>query len=365
MIVEVPFVYEASVTPRGKRKPVDLHLGSSVVVDVAGVTAEQAPVVLRWHRRSADGDEGRPPIEYRRSGDALFTPVFVSHAREPDRPVAFDEMVEAARAGHSGRDNPLFAGEGYGYRSRPDDPKTAEDLPGAAFHSSQEQAVAAEIREKAAGLLVVDGLVFRRARDAEPIYELHPYTWYDRAQGHQMRSCYVDTKVLGAIAPADRDVRRHFRVDQIAEVLSAAQAHGAVDAGWDHDDPKTYSQVVAEPVEILDPSALAYRPDQGPAFLKFAAQILESDKGDIAGAPRGQMIAYADLRDAMRGGARAGKVCDLLQAYAATLAPKREDDGFWAEHVAERKADIATEIETFRLAPIPEEPAPAVEGLKP
>lgn len=365
MIVDVPFHYAAVVTPKGKRKPVEVHLASSVVVDVAGTTAGEAPVVLRWHRKARGDSEGNPPIEYRRSGDALFTPVFISHAREPDKPGRFDEMVEAVREGVSGHDNPLFAGECSGFRRRPEDPRTAEDLPGAVFHSTQEEAVAAEIRALAADLLVVDGFVFRRARDAEPIYELRPYSWYDHAQGRQVGGCYVNTRTLGAVAPEERDVRRHFRVDQIAEVLSAAEAHGATDDGWDHDVPETYARVVSEPVEILDPSVLAYRPDQGPALLKYAAGIVQFDKSDIADAPRGQMLAYADLRDALGQGAPAGDVCDLLGAYAAALAPKREEDGFWLQHAAERRAEIAAEIETYRLAPLPEAPAPAIEGPKP
>lgn len=365
MMVEVPFHYAAVVVPKGKRKAVEVHLESSVAVDVAGTTAEEAPVVLRWHRRTKGDAEGHPPIDYRRSGDSLFTPVFLSHAREPDRPGRFDEMVEAVREGVTGRDNPLFAGECSGFRRRPEDPRTVEDLPGAVFRSTQEQAVAAEIRSLAADLLVVDGFLFRRARNAEPVYELRPYSWYDRAQGRQVSGCYVDTKTLGSIDPAERDVRRHFRVDQIAEVLSAAEAHGAIDDGWDHDVPGTYARVISEPVEILDPSALVYRPDQAPALLRFADGIVKYDKDAIAEATRGQMLAYADLRDALKEGACAARVCDLLEAYAAALTPKRENDEFWFQHVADRRAEIAAEIETYRLAPLPETPAPAIEGPKP
>jgi hypothetical protein len=365
MIVEVPFHYAAVVVPKGKRKAVEVHLASSVAVDVAGATAEEAPVVLRWHRRTKGDAEGHPPIDYRRSGDSLFTPVFLSHAREPDKPCRFDEMLEAVREGGSGQDNPLFAGECSGFHRRPEDPRTAEDLPGAVFRSTQEQAAAAEIRALAADLLVVDGLLFRRARNAEPIYELHPFSWYDRVQGRQVRSCYVNTKTLGATAPAERDVRTHFRVDQIAEVLSAAESHGATDDGWDHDDPATYARVISEPVEILDPSALVYRPDQAPALLRFADGIVKYDKDAIAEATRGQMLAYADLRDALKEGACADRVCDLLEAYAAALTPKRENDEFWFQHVADRRAEIAAEIETYRLAPLPETPAPAIEGPKP
>lgn len=365
MIVEVPFVYAASVTPKGKRKRIDVHLTSSVVVDVVGTTAEEAPVALRWHRPTQDVTEGQPPIEYRRRGDDLFTPVFHTCAREPDRPVSFDAMVEAVREGWRGRDNPLFAGVEHGFHRRPDDPRTVQDLPGAVFHSTQEQEIAAAIRNLAADLLVVGDQVFRRARDAEPIYELHPYSWYDPAQGRKVSGCYVDTKTLGSIAPEARDVRRHFRVDQIPEVLSAAEAQGAVDDGWDYDNPGTYAQVISEPVEILDPSALAYRPDQGPILLKFAAGIVQFDKDEIAEATRGQMLAYADLRDALREGATSGKVCDLLEAYAAALTPKREDDEFWLRHVAERRAEIEDEIATYRLAPFVSPSEPIIEGPKP
>ena len=65
MIVEVPFHYAAVVVPKGKRKAVEVHLASSVAVDVAGATAEEAPVVLRWHRRTSPATRARWPMPKR------------------------------------------------------------------------------------------------------------------------------------------------------------------------------------------------------------------------------------------------------------------------------------------------------------
>lgn len=357
MMVEVPFAYEVDVIPKGKRKPITKYLMSSVMVDVAAATDAEAPVVLRWHRPGERATErANPPIDYRRFGDALYVPIFQTHAREPDRPVGFDEMVETAQHGYCSASNPLFAGVEYGrYRS---DGREA-DYPGATFRNSKESEVAAAVRENAAGLVCIDGTMFRRAGDEEPIYELHPFGWYDREQGVQRNSCYVNTRTLSHFPPETRDIRKHFRVDQLPELLSAAEAAGAGIEGWDPERPETFAAAVSQYVEVFDATALRYRPDQGPQLLKFAKQQLSRDKEDVAEASRAQMLAYADLRDAIREDAPASVVCDRLEAYAAVLVPKYADDDWWFRHLEERKADIAHEIETFRLAPLPEPAIPS------
>jgi hypothetical protein len=357
MMVEVAFAYEVDVVPKGKRKPIPMHLMSSVVVDVAMATDAEAPVALRWHRPGERATErANPPIDYRRFGDALYVPIFSTSANDPDRPVGFDDMVKTAQHGYRCASNPLFAGEEFGYRRS--DGREA-DYPGAAFRNSKEEQVAATIRGIAAGLVCVDGALFRRAEDEEPIYELHTFGWYDHEQGRQRNSCYVKTTTLGRIPVEMRDIRKHFRVDQVAEVLSAAEAEGARIEGWDPERPETFLDAISEYVEVFHEAALAYRPDQSLQLLKFAKQTLSRDKEDIAEASRTQMLAYADLRDALREEAPASKVCDLLEAYAAVLVPKYADDDFWVRHLEERKADIAMEIETFRLAPLPEPTIPA------
>lgn len=358
MIVTVPFAYSVDVVPKGKRKPIDMTLMSSVVVDIAVVTAEDAPVVLRWHRPGDVGsDDANPPIDYRRVGDdAFFVPIFDTHAREPDRQIGLDEMIGNAGDGRCHRANPLFAGEDYSYHKARG---VADDFPGAAFSNSKEDEVAAEIRAKAADLVSVDGLIFRRARDAEPVYELHPFGWYDRAAGEHRHSCYVKTKRIGSIPEAERDVRKHFRVDQLSEVLGAAEAEGVDIAGWDPDRPDTFRRAIQEHVEVLDPTALVYRPDQGPQLLAFAQGQIVRDKDEIADAPREQMMAYADLRDALKAELAADGICGLLEAYAAAMRPRYDDDEFWTRVVTDRQADIAEEVATFRLAPLPE---PVVAG---
>jgi hypothetical protein len=364
MIVTVPFAYSVDVVPKGKRKPIDMTLMSSVVVDVPIVPADEAPVVLRWHRPGDAGSEdGNPAVEYRRVGvDAFFVPVFDTHAREPDRQIGLDEMIENAGDGRCHRANPLFAGEDFSYHKANG---VEADFPGAAFSNSKEEEVAAEIRVKAADLMSVDGMIFRRAMDAEPVYELHPFGWYDRAAGEQRQSCYVKTRRIGSIPAAERDVRKHFRVDQLSEVLGAAEAEGADIAGWDPDRPETFRRAIQEPVEVLDPTALAYRPDQGPQLLAFAQGQVSRDKDEIGDAPREQMMAYADLRDALKAGLAADGICGLLEAYAASMRPRSGNDEFWTRVVADRQADIAEEVATFRLAPLPEPAPPAVQGPRP
>lgn len=205
---------------------------SSVMIDVPSVSGEEAPLVLRWHRYKnrhagfpADG-WSHPPFDYRRFDGDLFTPVFYQYSGRADHHVTLEEAIEAVTQGYSGRHNPLFAGEEF--HRFPDDLRLrAEDLAGIArIRESDEDKIAAAIRGQASDLVSVDGQLFRRDPDSEPVYDL----------GHG----YLDTKRLGSIKPEKRDIRTLFRVDQIAEVLDLA---GALDQEAARGRPRSISTI--------------------------------------------------------------------------------------------------------------------------
>jgi hypothetical protein len=356
---EVPFAYIAMTVAHGKRKIAPRTLVSSVMIDVPAVSDADAPLVLRWHRyrhrhagNPADAG-GHPPFDYRRFDGDLFTPVFYEYSGRPDHHVTLDEAIEAVSQGYRGRHNPLFAGEEF--HRFPDDLRLrAEDLAGiAAIRESDEDKIAAAIREQASDLVSVDGQLFRRDPDSEPVYDL--------SHG------YVRTKRLDSIKPEKRDIRTLFRVDQIAEVLDLAglldedAARGRAEV--DLDNPATYRGRFREFVEIFDPSCLRYRADQGPTLLAYAAQVVRYDKDKIGDAPVEAMIAYAGLRDVVKAEAGATAVCGMLEAYADTL-PERDDD-LVAHFGGSDRDQILRETAAFRISPVGDAEPTMQQGPRP
>jgi hypothetical protein len=351
-VFEIPFLYLAKVVPQGKRKPLDRTFASSVMVEIPSVPADEAPLMLRWHRQRWEGNGWHhPPHDYRQYGDALFKPVFYEYSGRPDRHVSLEEALVAAGEGYRGRQNPLFAGSETGHLNR--EPRMrVEDLVGHAVRSTEEAEIAAKVRALASDLVAVDGLLFRRARGGEPIYDL--------SRG------YVDIKELDRTKPEDRDIRTHFRADQIAEVLEFRRLVDPEDfaqgAEIDLDDPATYRMHLGQFIEVFDPSCLRYRADQGPKLLDYAGKVVASARKEIGDAPVEAMIAYARLRDGMKAGAGAPVICGMLEAYADTL-PDR--DGIHALFGGGDRDQILRETEIYRMSPTPETEPPAPEGPRP
>lgn len=345
---EIPFAYEAMTVEKGKRKLHSTTLMSSVLVEVAAVAAEEAPLVLRWHRYHwGRGSEAHPPYDYRLHGGQLFTPVYYEYSGKPDHHVTLTEAVEAAGEGYTGRKNPLHAGREF-FRIPEDARRRAHDVEATmSIRSSNEAEIAARIRANAADLVAVDGLLFRRTHDAEPIYDLS--------------NGYLVTRKLGSVKPENRDIRTHFRVDQVPEVLDLLTSlEGEVTPEIDLDNPETYRGLFREFVEVFDAGVLAYRPDQGPKLLAYASHLVEGEKSRIGDAPVATMVAYAAVRDAMNAGAAAPEICTLLEAYADTLvANAGNDDPHW------RHGQIVLETSAFRMSPIQEKEPATTAGPRP
>lgn len=349
---EVPFAYKAMVVPEGKRKPIERTFTSSLMVDIPAVSADEAPLVLRWHRyRWRRDDGGHPPFDYRRYGDDLFTPVFYQYSGRPDHHVTLDEAIATVPEGYRSRMNPLFAGQET-FRVPKELRMRAEEAASLNIRSTDEAEVAAEIRALASGLVAVDGLLFRRIEGGEPIYDL--------SRG------FVDVKEVGRTKPEERDIRTHFRADQVAEVLEFLRMvdpdEYAQGPEFDLDDPETYRGRFREFVEVLDPSCLRYRADQAPKLLDYAGKVVAHARKEIGDGPVEAMIAYAALRDAMKAEAGPSEVCGLLEAYAETL-PDR--DGMHAHFGGGDRDQIIRETETYRMSPIPENEPPSFEGPRP
>jgi hypothetical protein len=346
-IVEVPFSFQVEGAPKGKRKIEKYSFAGKVVVQVAAPSGEEAPVVLRRHNPEGEDRHGRlPPIgplDLRLHDGRLFEPVIVHYGGDPGRPLAVDEMLGAVRNGIGGGDNPLYDGTAGLFRKSPlaEDDATRRTMK---IDRSEEEEATAEIVRKAQDLILVDGVVYRHRPGLEPIYEIQPDA--DWHEGEVRLIGTVATRAAADFAgkPEEIDVRRHFRVDQLSEALLACAAANQLFTDWDDEDPRTFAKVLPGWVEVLDPTVLAFRPDQGPKLLKTAHELVANHGLGLAEKPVGFMIAYAGLRDALQANATAADAAALMREFALQLGRVEGPD-------SGRVRNIVGDVETFELAP--------------
>lgn len=346
-IVEVPFVFKVEGAPKGKRKIEKYAFAGKVAVQLAEPSGEEAPVVLRRHNPDAgDRDGRRPPVgplDLRLHEDRLFEPFIVHFASEPGRPLAVDEMLGAVGNGIGGGNNPLYDGTESLFWKSPlaEDNEIRRTMK---IDRSWEEEATAEIVRKARDLILVDGLVYRHRPGLEPIYEIQP-----NADWHEGAVRFIGTVATKAVSDFtgrldEIDVRRHFRVDQLPEALMACAAANELFTEWDDEDPQTFARVLPGWVEVVDPTVLAFRPDQGPKLLKTAHKLVADHGEGLAEKPVGFMIAYAGLRDALHENVHAATAAPLMREFAEQLGRIKGPDASDVRH-------IVGEVETFELAP--------------
>ena len=349
-LVEVPFNYKVSGAPKGKRKLEDYSFAGRMAVQIDGPTDAEAPVVLRRHRGVPGASASPPARDYRYYDGRLFSGYLVARDEAFGLPMTVDELLEVIRAGTGCGRNPLYDGVDNLFR-RPlrEDEEIRRTMK---IDRSWEDEVASEIARRARDLILVDGIVYRHFPGIEPIYEIVPEAALDRDEGVILAGT-VHTVPVGQYAddPAEIDVRRHFRVDQLAETLVACSAANDRFKDWDSDDPTTFVHVVGEYVEVLDPSALAFRPSQGPKLLKFARSLVTDHAAGLAGKPVGFMVAYAGIRDALSRKAGAAEVAPLVRAFAEEMDRTPGRSPGLVSHVV-------GEVDAFELSP-EDEPAAA------
>jgi hypothetical protein len=346
-IVEVPYSFKVEGAPKGKRKIEKYAFAGKVTVQIAAPSGEEAPVVLRRHnpnardrdgRRSADG-----PQDLRLHEGRLFEPFIVHFGNMPGRPLAVDEMLGAVRIGVGGGNNPLYDGTESLFRKAPlaEDDEVRRTMK---IDRSWEEETTAEIVRNAHDLILVDGVVYQHRPGLEPIYEIKPDA--DWHEGQVRLTGTVLTKAVSDFAGKldEIDVRRHFRVDQLSEALMACSAANELFTDWDDEDPRTFAKVLPGWVEVVDPTVLAFRPDQGPKLLKTAHKLVADHGEGLAERPVGFMVAYAGLRDALHENASPATAAPLMREFAVQLGRFKGPDANEVRH-------IFGEVETFELAP--------------
>lgn len=347
-IVEVPFGYALKGKKKGQRNDRDYIRETTVTVGIATPDADEAPVALVWHRRGRWGDEGyqHPAREFRFHGGQLWRPVeFENGHGKPDSQIVLTEVLEAVAAGDDCAANLLQAGarrSWWDYRTKL---QGALDLGDALIvSSSEEDAVAAEIRRKAEKLIIVDGKVY--GQTSEPMYVV--------GHGHFQHRLGADVVPLHSIQPP-MDVAKHFRADQLPEVLEAiASRFSRRELDFDPENPASFVEYVPDWVEVREGFAhvLTYRHDQTPQMLATVNRALEYLGKTLAEQPIPVLLAFGELRDAAARGEPGAAVAERAEALCGALGP----DAFEARMLRE-------EVEKFRMAPVVD--APVLAAPKP
>ncbi|GJD87695.1 hypothetical protein BHAOGJBA_1200 [Methylobacterium hispanicum] len=347
-LIEVPFGYALKGRKKGQRNDRDYIRETTVTVAIASPDADEAPVALVWHRRGRWGDEGfqHPARDFRFFAGRLWRPVdFENGYDKPDSQIVRSEFLDAVARREDCAANLLQAGarrSWWDYETKLDG---AIDLGNALIvSSSEEDAVAAEIRSKAGKLILVDGKMY--GETSEPMYVV--------GQGRFQHNLGAEVVPLHTIHPP-MDVAKHFRADQLPEVLEAiASRFSRRELDFDPENPASFVAYVPDWVEVREGFAhvLTYRHDQTPQLLAGVKRALEYLGKTLADQPIPVLLAFGELRDAAARGEPGALVADRAEVLCDAL--KR--DAFEAKMLRE-------EIEKFRIAPVAD--ASALAGPKP
>lgn len=348
-IVEVPYGYGLKGRKKGQRKDRDYIRETSVTVGIATPDAGEAPVALVWHRRGRWGDEGyqHPAREFRFYGGQLWRPVDRENGHgKPDSRIALTQVLAAVAAREDCDANLLLAGARRTWWDYAPKLNAALEVGDALIVSSSEQeAVAADIRRKAEGLIVVDGNVY--SQTSEPMYVV--------GHGHFRHRLGAEVVPLARVQPP-MDVAKHFRADQLPEVLEAiATRFSRRELDFDPDVPSSFVEYVPDWVEVREgfEHVLTYRHDQAPQLLAAVERALQYLGKTLPEQPIRVLLAFGELRDAVARGEPASAVADRAEALSDALPA----DAFEAKLLRE-------EVEKFRMAPVTAA-APAVTAPNP
>lgn len=340
MRIEVAFEAYASAKLPGQRKFHDVRLPCTTWIELEEVPT--GPAVLRMTR--PDGSL----LEFRSHAGGLIRPLEMAHgsrARKGGPPMQASRLVEIASTA-DGPFNPFVVD--LGQRSWNDNgpnywerrPRIdADQASYATVERSDVAACRAVVARNAAKLACVEGAIWLRS--AEPLYVVGHRTYEDAMAGHS--TAWVEIDDSGS---AIKDIGKHFRVDDLVDVLSAILPCG----NWDPEDPTTFADRFHNIVEVLDPTVLRHRYDQFPAMERDIRRTVRSVGQDLSDLPTPAIVEWTQVRDLLlsrpSGQALADAACRLAEALAAAGVGDN--------------ADLLREAaELWRLSPVaePEQPA--------
>jgi len=280
MIIDVSFLYEASVLAPRKRNPNDVTYLAVHSVEVPDIDGSLAPVAMRWKLSRWDDMAPGEVLELRWHDDKLWRPLYevTGNPRRDDAEYSVAKRDAAWLVGCAAKDHenswsdtpgPFPTGRKPHGQGTPvpidQDPNVHKVL------STRREARMAEISQAAARLLLVDGVP--HVTCPEPVYVLKHY---DRGSASLAPAMGGD--------PEDKNgPDRVFRADEYEYAMSSRHL----------DATPSESRI-----EVLLPEAVRF---DGPArdVIRQAQGLRDWMKARISDRDVGFFSVYADLRDGL------------------------------------------------------------------
>lgn len=347
MNIEVAFHSFDTAKLPGQRKFHEVRMSRTTWVAVPEIASEAAPVALRITR-----PEGAP-LELRHVDGKFLRPFECSYGKPTMRGgPALDaaEMIRLAGSG-AGPFNPFIVGtgtlhhNGRDYRWWSRRPLLdAEQSTFAEVETSSEAEAVAVINRNAEGLVLIDGMLWVPA--AEPLYVVAHGDYED---------LQADVLTASVEIPENRDapkqIGRHFRLDDLVDVLSTVMPEG----DWDPDLPSTFEGRFRNVATVIDGSSLRHAYDQYPALVAALNSTVNAMRGRLADLSTPTIVLWTEMRDLLREKAPG----PVLSATARRFA-----DALHGDYEGSAASRIRKELELWRLSPLTEAPPP-LDGPKP
>lgn len=241
MIVSIPFLYEAVVRLPRKRNPQDVLIHGTWPFEIAELTSDEAPVVVRLPAHPDRSWPKTPETTDIRHNDGTFWVPAVDLMGNDGHPVVQDDYRRWRERKLWVKVAGMFSDGGL----RPGKPlaQLESRADAAEIISDNREALAEEIYRQSKDVLVVDGVVHRRC--GEPVCILY---------GDDGRGDYeIATSTLD-VAVDKLALNRIFRLDRRDEAIRYAEAK------LGNPLPAELIATLADEAwaDILDPAALAY-----------------------------------------------------------------------------------------------------------
>jgi len=278
MKFRVPVVYTARVIPKKARTEREVLYGEWTEVEVREVSDIEAPVALAWQdtRFQPSGVDG--VCERRWFADAFWEPYVFHYSGKPNEHVTVETLQHWTEQGWSYspliRDHDWKVRELVEGRARPLDEAELRVVA-----SSEREAAFEKLLSAADSLIAVDGMLWQRTH--EPVYKA------TRSGGFS--GTYYRIEIGAPPRPEERQ-EGVFRADRFDDV-----AAWMLDK-WGHelDEDDEFSRIT-----VLLPECLRYD-DEMPSLVSALRSAVEADAGHIGEKDRDTIIAWVDMRDAVR-----------------------------------------------------------------
>lgn len=296
MLFRIPVTYMTSFTRPRCRNSERVLCGEWIEVDVRETTDLDAPVAMRWREKSWQEPEDGGLIRETRWHDGHH---YVPCLDGEDEALSASDVADLCAQGRSYA-NPLVSSSDWQVRDLlAGKIKPLSEIPVRSIESSERDEAIATAMAQAAGLLIVDGMMWDIA--GEPVYE------YNRNLGIEVKHLSLPTDRRSDESRKALDRFRADRLDDIVEHFQATQDE------------------INEVIDILIPESVRYD-DETPAIIETARLSVDNKPSsyDLDDLPKHVIMAWVDLRDAYRALTRTpdpeaiDSLVEIMRVYSET-----------------------------------------------